>query len=50
MWSFTMTLFDDPLLQLAFSLHNQRGTYALLLGSGISQAAGIPIVWEITEN
>jgi hypothetical protein len=42
MWSLTMTLFDDPLLQLSFSLHNQRGTYAVLLGSGISHAAGIP--------
>ena len=45
-----MTLFDDSLLQLAFSLHNQRGAYALLLGSGISRAAGIPTGWEITED
>lgn len=45
-----MTLFDDSLLQLAFSLHNQRGAYALLLGSGISHAAGIPTGWEITED
>ena len=37
-----MTLFDDLLLQLAFSLHNQRGTHAVWLGSGISYAAGIP--------
>ena len=50
MWSLTMTLFDDRLLQLAFSLHNQKGTYALLLGSGISHAAGIPTGWEITED
>ena len=45
-----MTLFDDPLLQLGFSLHNQRGVYALLLGSGISRAAGIPTGWEITND
>ena len=50
MWSFTTTLFDDPLLQVAFSLHNQRGTYALLLGSGISHAAGIRTGWEIAED
>ena len=50
MWRFTMTLFDDPLLQLAFSLHNQRGTYALLLDSGISHAAGIPTGWVINDD
>ena len=50
MWSLTMTLFDDPLLQLAFSLHNQRGAYALLLDSGISHAAGIPTGWGINED
>ena len=50
MWSLTMTLFDDPFQQLAFSLHDQRGTYAVLLGSGISHAAGITTGWEITED
>ena len=45
-----MTLCDDPLLQLAFSLHNQRGTYAVLLGSGISHAPGIPTGWEVAED
>lgn len=25
-----------------------RGVYALLLGSGVSRAAGIPTGWEIT--
>jgi hypothetical protein len=45
-----MTLFDDPFQQLAFSLHDQRGTYAVLLGSGISHAAGITTGWEITED
>jgi hypothetical protein len=50
MWSLTMTLFDDPFQQLAYSLHDQRGTYAVLLGSGISHAAGITTGWEITED
>jgi hypothetical protein len=38
----------DPINALAFSLHSNRGVYALLLGSGISRAAGIPTGWEIT--
>jgi hypothetical protein len=50
MWSLTITLFDDPFQQLAYSLHDQRGTYAVLLGSGISHAAGITTGWEITED
>ena len=37
----------DPLLSLAFSMHSSKGVYALLLGSGISRAAGIPTGWEI---
>lgn len=38
----------DPLLSLSFNLHSQKGTYALLLGSGVSRAAGIPTGWEVT--
>ncbi|MEP2735824.1 MAG: SIR2 family protein [Erythrobacter sp.] len=38
----------DPLVSLAFSLHSNKGTYALLVGSGISRSAGIPTGWEIT--
>jgi hypothetical protein len=38
----------DPLLSLSFNLHAQRGTYALLLGSGISRSASIPTGWEVT--
>ena len=34
--------------RLAFALINSPGTYALLLGSGTSRAAGIPTGWEIT--
>lgn len=38
----------DPLLSLSFNLHAQQGTYALLLGSGISRSAGVPTGWEVT--
>jgi hypothetical protein len=38
----------DALLGLSFNLHAQKGTYALLLGSGISRSAGIPTGWEMT--
>jgi hypothetical protein len=37
----------DPRLTLALSLYNTRGGYALLLGSGLSTAAGVPTGWEI---
>ena len=38
----------DPIHSLAFSVHANRGVYALLLGSGVSRAAKIPTGWEIT--
>ena len=38
----------DPTQSLAFSMQANPGVYALLLGSGISRAAGIPTGWEIT--
>jgi len=38
----------DPILSLAFSMYSNKGVYALLLGSGISRAAGIPTGWEVT--
>lgn len=38
----------DPLVSLGFSLHANKGAYALLLGSGASRSAGIPTGWEIT--
>ncbi|WP_434725359.1 hypothetical protein [Mesorhizobium sp. RIZ17] len=41
-------LSGDPTTQLAFSVFENRGVYALLLGSGLSRAAGIPTGWEIT--
>jgi len=37
----------DPLLSLAFAVHSNPGVYALLLGSGVSRAAGIPTGWEV---
>jgi hypothetical protein len=38
----------DPTTSLAFSIFENKGVYALLLGSGISRAAHIPTGWEIT--
>lgn len=38
----------DPLLSLASSIHPGPGTYALLLGSGVSVAAGVPSGWDVT--
>ena len=34
--------------RLAFALSESRGTYALLIGSGVSSGAGIPTGWAIT--
>jgi len=39
-----------PEVALAFALHSGPGTYALLLGSGVSRAAGVPTGWEVTLN
>ena len=37
----------DPIQSLAFAIQTHPGVYALLLGSGVSRAAGIPTGWEI---
>ena len=37
----------DPMISLALAVHSNKGAYALLLGSGISRAAGIPTGWEV---
>lgn len=37
----------NPILSLAFSMHTNKGVYALLLGSGVSRSAGIPTGWEV---
>src|SRR5947207_10739663 len=42
------TLISDALTQLAFALFENKGVFALLLGSGLSRAAEIPTGWEIT--
>lgn len=40
----------DHLTRLAFSIYENRGVYALLIGSGVSRPAGIPTGWEITVD
>jgi hypothetical protein len=42
------SLVIDPLTQLSFSIYENKGVFALLLGSGISRPAAIPTGWEIT--
>lgn len=42
------TIASDPTTQLAFSMYENKGVYAVLLGSGVSRSAGIPTGWEIT--
>ena len=37
-----------PFDALALTLHHSPGVQAILLGSGLSRAAGIPTGWEIT--
>lgn len=39
---------NDPTTGLAFSLHENRGVFAVLIGSGLSRSASIPTGWEIT--
>ena len=39
-----------PMVSLAFSIHSNRGAFALLLGSGISSASGIPTGWDIVVD
>ncbi len=44
-----MTLLTgDPLTQLAFSVYENKGVFAVLLGSGLSRSAEIPTGWEVT--
>jgi hypothetical protein len=40
----------DPLISLSFAIHKAKGVYALLLGSGVSRAAGIPTGWEVVVD
>jgi hypothetical protein len=41
-------LLNDPITQLAFSVYENKGVFAILLGSGLSRSADIPAGWEIT--
>jgi hypothetical protein len=44
-----MTLLsNDQLTQLAFSVYESKGVYAVLVGSGLSRSAEVPTGWEIT--
>ncbi|MBE7194402.1 MAG: SIR2 family protein [Gordonia polyisoprenivorans] len=38
---------DDVLVPLAFSLHSNRGGYAVIAGAGVSLGAGLPSAWGI---
>lgn len=40
----------DPAVAIALSVESHKGIYALLLGSGISKAAGIPTGWDIVKD
>jgi hypothetical protein len=44
----TETTMLDPITAIAFSVFENKGVYAALLGSGLSRAAHIPTGWEIT--
>ncbi len=41
---------NEPVLKLAISIHENHGVYALLIGSGVSRAAGIPTGWEVVQD
>lgn len=45
-----LSIANDPTTQLAFSMFENKGVYAVLLGSGVSRSAGIPTGWEITMD
>jgi hypothetical protein len=40
----------DPMVALATSVHASPGVYALLLGSGVSSAAGVPTGWQVVTD
>ena len=40
----------DPRVSLATSLHAAPGVYAVLVGSGMSTAAGIPTGWQVVQD
>ena len=40
----------DPVLLASHAIYTSPGTYALLIGSGVSTSAGIPTGWAITQR
>lgn len=40
----------DQLLGLAFSMHSSPGSYAFVLGAGISVPSGVPSAWGVQEQ
>jgi NAD-dependent SIR2 family protein deacetylase len=40
----------DQLISLAFSLHSTPGSYACVLGAGISVPSGVPSAWGVQED
>jgi len=41
---------NDQMISLAFSIHSAPGVYSLLIGSGVSKAAGIPTGQDVTNE
>jgi SIR2-like domain len=48
--SLTPTPGVDPRIALATSMQAAPGVYAVLLGSGLSSAAGIPTGWQVAQD
>ena len=46
----TPTAGVDPRVALATSMHAAPGVYAVLVGSGMSSAAGIPTGWQVVQD
>jgi hypothetical protein len=46
----TLTAGVDPRVALATSMQAAPGVYAVLVGSGMSSAAGIPTGWQVVED
>jgi hypothetical protein len=40
----------EPHVTLAFALRSNPGAYAVLLGAGVSIAAGVPSAWAVQED
>ncbi len=40
----------EPIVALASSMHAGPGTFALLVGSGISRSAEVPTGWEVSAG